>query len=69
MAGSESRHQNGGIQLQVDEEAGALYLRIADAPIVESEEVSPGVVMDFNDSEQVVGIEVLYTTGRGFIRM
>lgn len=42
-----------------DEQADALYLRFDDSRIVESEEVGPGVVLDLNDSKQVVGIEVL----------
>ena len=37
------------IKLNVDKEADALYLRLDDSPIVESEEVSPGVVLDYNE--------------------
>ena len=47
------------MKLKVDREADALYLRLDDSPIVESEEVSPGVVLDFNQQNQVVGIEML----------
>ena len=36
-----------------------LYLRLDDSKIIESEEVSPGVVLDFNERNQVVGIEIL----------
>ena len=32
------------MKLSVDKKAGALYLRLDDSPVVESEEVSPGVV-------------------------
>ena len=35
------------MKLKVDEQADALYLRLDDSEIVESEEVSPGVVLDF----------------------
>ena len=35
---------------KVDREADAPYLRIDDSPTVESEEVSPGVVLDYNES-------------------
>ena len=34
------------MKLNVDKEADALYLRLDDSPIAESEEVSPGVVLD-----------------------
>ncbi len=47
------------MKLHVDQGAGALYLRLDDSRIVESEEVSPGVVLDYNDSNEVVGVEML----------
>jgi uncharacterized protein YuzE len=47
------------MKLKVDREADALYLRLDDSPVVESEEVSPGVVLDFNQQNQVVGIEMM----------
>ena len=52
------------MRLHVDKEADALYLRLDDSPIVESEEVSPGVVLDFNQDNQVVGVEVLRLSQR-----
>ncbi len=47
------------IQLHFDKEADALYLRLDDSRILESEEVAPGVVLDFNEANEVVGIEIL----------
>ncbi len=47
------------MKLHVDQEADALYLRLDDSRIVESEEVSPGVVLDYNESNEVVGVEML----------
>ena len=52
------------MKLNVDKEADALYLRLDDSPIVESEEVSPGVVLDYNASNQVVGVEMLHLSKR-----
>ncbi len=52
------------MKLHVDKEADALYLRLDDSKIVESEEVSPGVVLDFNEAKQVVGIEMLNLSQR-----
>jgi uncharacterized protein YuzE len=52
------------MKLHVDKEADALYLRLDDSTIVESEEVSPGVVLDFNEHKQVVGIEMLNLSKR-----
>jgi uncharacterized protein YuzE len=47
------------MRMRYDEKADALYLRLDDSKIVESEEVQPGIVLDFNADKQVVGIEVL----------
>ena len=47
------------MKLNVDKQADALYLRLDDSVIVESEEVSPGVVLDYNESNEVVGVEML----------
>ena len=52
------------MKLNVDKDADALYLRLDDSPIVESEEVSPGVVLDYNDSKEVVGVEMLHLSKR-----
>lgn len=52
------------MKLNVDEKTDALYLRLDDSKIVESEEVSPGIVLDFNDQNQVVGVEILHLSER-----
>jgi uncharacterized protein YuzE len=52
------------MRLKVDPEADALYFRLDDSKIVESEEVAPGVVLDFNQQNQVVGVEILELSKR-----
>ena len=52
------------MKLHVDREADALYLRLDDSAIIESEEVSPGVVLDYNDADEVVGVELLHLSRR-----
>ena len=52
------------MKLSIDKEAAALYLRLDESPIVESEEVAPGVVLDYNDAEQVAGIAMLNLSKR-----
>ena len=52
------------MKLHVDKEAGTLYLRLDDSAIIESEEVSPGVMLDYNESNEVVGVKVLYLLKR-----
>ena len=52
------------MKLSVDKAADALYLRLDDSKIVESEEVSPGVVLDYNADNEVVGVELLRLSQR-----
>ena len=52
------------MRLNVDKTADALYLRLDESSIVESEEVSPGIVLDYNESNEVVGVEILHLSSR-----
>ncbi|MBN1868307.1 DUF2283 domain-containing protein [Candidatus Sumerlaeota bacterium] len=52
------------MKLKVDHQADALYLTLVEKPASESEEVSPGIVVDFDDSDRVVGIEMLHLSKR-----
>lgn len=52
------------MKLHFDEKADAIYLRLDDSKIIDSEEVSPGIVLDFNKHNQVVGIEILNVKDR-----
>lgn len=52
------------MKLNVDKKADALYFRLDDSPIVESEEVAPGVALDYNESGEVVGVEMLHLSKR-----
>jgi uncharacterized protein YuzE len=53
------------MKLHVDPEADALYLRLNDSRIIDSEEVSPGVVLDYDAKDEVVGVEILSLSKRG----
>ena len=52
------------MRLKVDKENDALYFRLDEASIVESEEVAPGVILDFNAEGRVVGVEMLNLSNR-----
>jgi uncharacterized protein YuzE len=52
------------MKLKIDRESDALYFRLDDSQIVESEEVQPGVILDFDARGQVVGIEMLRISER-----
>jgi len=52
------------LKLRIDKDADALYLRLDDAKIIESEQVAPGVIVDFDGKNRVVGLEVLNVSQR-----
>jgi uncharacterized protein YuzE len=47
------------MRIRYDDKVDALYLELDDSEVVDSDEVKPGIVVDFNAKEEVVGIEVL----------
>jgi uncharacterized protein YuzE len=52
------------MRLKIDRENDALYFRLDETEIVESEEVQPGVILDFDKNGRVVGIEMLALSTR-----
>ena len=52
------------MRLKIDKENDALYFRLDETAIVESEEVQPGVILDFDKNGRVVVIELLYLSTR-----
>jgi uncharacterized protein YuzE len=53
------------MRFDYDPEVDALYLRLAESKVLESEEVQPGIILDFDESGNVVGVEVLNASKRG----
>ena len=52
------------MRFRVDKESDALYFRLDESAVVESEEVRPGVILDFNAEGRAVGIEILNVSTR-----
>jgi uncharacterized protein YuzE len=52
------------MRLRLDKESDALYFRLDEAAILESEEVQPGVILDFNAEGKVVGVEIFDVSTR-----
>ncbi len=46
------------MRVRVDKIADAITLILADAPIVESEEVADGIVLDYDAAGHIVGVEI-----------
>ena len=57
------------MKVQFDQKADAIYFRLDESTIIESEEIRHDVILDFNDKDQVVGIELLAIKGRVPVEM
>ncbi|CAM2955407.1 MULTISPECIES: DUF2283 domain-containing protein [Methylobacterium] len=44
---------------EYDPTVDALYIRLADARVVESEELRPGFIVDLDSEGRIVGVEIL----------
>ena len=47
------------MKITYDKEADALYIKLTDKSISESEEIEDDIVADFDNDDNIVGIEVL----------
>ena len=52
------------MKIEYDQQADAMYIRLRAGDVAESEEVRPGVVLDFDTQGQVLGIEMLDVSKR-----
>lgn len=52
------------MKVTVDKEADAVYMRISDTRIHDSEEVKPGVILDYDEQNNLVGIEIIRISER-----
>ncbi len=52
------------MKIKLDKDSDALYFRLDESRIVESEEVRPGVILDFDENDKVVGVEFLGVSAR-----
>lgn len=47
------------MKIHFDQSANVLYLHLNETPVASSEEVRPGVILDFDKNDQVIGMEIL----------
>jgi uncharacterized protein YuzE len=52
------------MKVRVDKESDALCFRLGESRIAESEEVRPGVMLDFDENDRVIGVEFLGISAR-----
>jgi len=47
------------MNIKFDKETDSVYLRFSDGEIAESDEEKPGIIIDYDKSGNIVGIELL----------
>lgn len=52
------------MKIKIDKDTDTLYFRLDENTIIESEEVQPGVILDYDANNQVVGVELLHVSER-----
>lgn len=52
------------MRIVLDKDSDALYFRLDENRIVDSEEIRPGVIVDYDASDRVVGVEFLNVSSR-----
>jgi YD repeat-containing protein len=52
------------VKVEYDPEVDVLSILLSDAPVQESDETKPGVILDYDASGNVVGIEILDASKR-----
>jgi uncharacterized protein YuzE len=50
------------MKMSYDPQVDAAYIRLAEGPATEGQEVAPGIVLDFDAEGRVLGIEVLHAS-------
>ena len=54
----------GAMKVKYDEEVDVLTIELSDAPVEESDEDKPGVILDYDKDGNIVGIEILNASKR-----
>ena len=52
------------MKIKVDKENDSLYFRLDESRIIESEEIQPGIILDYDENNEVVGVEFLRISSR-----
>jgi uncharacterized protein YuzE len=55
-------------EIEIDEEADAAYIRVRGTPVARTDEMADGVLLDFDATDEIVGVEVLGLRDRVGVR-
>ena len=57
------------MKIEFDQVADALYVQLTDGDIEKSEEIKPGMILDYDATGNVLGVELLYVSKRAELPM
>lgn len=52
------------MKIEFDHEVDALYVELAEGEVDKTEEIKPGVILDYDASGNILGIELLHVSSR-----
>jgi uncharacterized protein YuzE len=52
------------MKIKYDKESDVLYIKFNSEPISESDQEKPGIIIDYSENGQIVGIEVLKASSK-----
>lgn len=55
------------MKIEFDQLADALYIHLAEGEVEKTEEIKPGMILDYDADGNVLGVEVLYVSKRADI--
>jgi len=47
------------MEIKYAKDVDVIYIKLTDAKVAESDEDKPGIILDYDESREIVGIEVL----------
>jgi uncharacterized protein YuzE len=53
------------MKIEFDPEADALYIELVAGDVDKTEEIKPGLILDYDSRGNVLGVEMLYISKRG----
>ena len=57
------------MKIEFDHMADALYVQLTEGEIEKTEEIKPGMILDYDASGKVLGLELLYVSKRAELPM
>jgi uncharacterized protein YuzE len=57
------------MKIEFDQVADALYVQLKDGDVEKSEEIKPGMILDYDANGNVLGLELLYVSKRAELPM